>query len=112
MLTWIETNDDDLPEDSNTLVIGMWANKRWEQLRYSAEYGWLDVNGRSSSPPVYWSHISLPHQLLTPAHEQTDAEYLRDLSERLSKAISPLTDETDCDRLDDIAARLADDAGE
>jgi hypothetical protein len=111
-MEWIETNDDDLPEDSGTFVIGMWANKRWSQVRYDADFGWLDSNGRLTSPPVYWSYIPLPQQLAPPIHEQTDAEYLRDLSERLFTAASPITDQGDCDKLNEIAAKLADDAGE
>lgn len=107
-MQWIETTDDDLPEDSDTFVIGMWANKRWERVRYVPDYGWLDVIGQFINPPVYWSHVPLPQQLQPPAREQTDAEYLRDLSDRLFTASSPLTDQADCDTLNDIAARLAD----
>ena len=110
-MQWIETTDDDLPEDSDEFVIGMWANKRWEQVRYSADHGWLTVNGRSVNQPVYWARMPIPVQLQPPVHEQTDAEYLLDLSERLFTAASPLTDQADCDKLNDIAARLADDAG-
>lgn len=112
MMKWVETNDDELPEDSGTFVIGMWANKRWEQVRYDPDFGWLTFHGRSVNEPIYWAHISLPQQLATPVHEQTDAEYLRDLSERLFTAASPVTDQGDCDKLNEIAARLADDAGE
>lgn len=111
-MEWIETNDDELPEDSDTFVVGMWMNKRWEKVRYDPDFGWLDSNGRSVILPVYWSYVSLPQQLAPPVREQTDAEYLRDLSERLFTVASPITDQGDCDKLNDIAARLADDAGE
>lgn len=107
-MKWVVTNDDELPEDRNTFVIGMWANKRWEQVKYDADFGWLTVNGRSVNQPIYWAAVPMPEQLQPPVHEQTDIEYLQDLSERLFTAASPLTDQADCDRLNDIAARLAD----
>lgn len=110
-MQWFEATDD-LPEDNEECVIGMWANKRWDQLRYDADFGWQTVDGDAVNPPVYWARMSIPVQLQPPVHEQTDAEYLLDLSERLFTAASPLTDQGDCDKLNDIAARLADDVGE
>lgn len=107
-MQWIETSDDALPETNEELVIGMWANKRWEQVTYDADLGWLTAAGRAVDQPVYWAAVPMPEQLQPPAHEQTDIEYLQDLSERLFTAASPLTDQADCDRLYDIAARLAD----
>lgn len=107
-MQWVETSDDALPETNEEFVIGMWANKRWEQVKYDADFGWLTVNGRSVNQPIYWAAVPMPEQLQPPVHEQTDIEYLQDLSERLFTAASPLTDQADCDRLNDIAARLAD----
>lgn len=106
-MNWIETNDDALPESRGEFVIGMWANKRWETVRYDADFGWLTATGRSVNQPVYWAAVPIPAQLLPPVHEQTDVEYLQDLSERLFTAASPLSDQADCDKLNDIAARLA-----
>lgn len=111
-MQWVETSDDALPETNEEFVIGMWANKRWEQVMYDADFGWLTANGRPVDAPIYWAAVPIPGQLQSPVHEQTDAEYLRDLSDRLFTAASPLTDQADCDKLNDIAARLADDAGE
>lgn len=105
-MKWIETTDEDLP-GGGEIVIGMWANKRWEQVRYAAEFGWQTVDGDAVNPPPYWAAVPIPVQLQSPVHEQTDAEYLRDLSDRLFTASSPLTDQADCDTLNDIAARLA-----
>lgn len=106
-MKWIETTDDDLPETNDEFVIGMWANKRWEQVRYDADFGWQTADGDRINPPVYWARMPIPVQLQPPAPEPTDAEYLLDLSNRLFTASSPLTDQADCDTLNDIAARLA-----